>query len=249
MRLKDKTAVVTGGASGFGEGIVRRFAGEGARVVIADLNGDEGERLARALGDRVHAKATDVASDASIEHLAAFVHERFGLADIIVNNAGVPQPPLPLEEVDDPLFEKLVAVNMRSIFLMARHFVPPMKRAKKGVILNIASTAAARPRPRLAWYNATKGFVVTATSAMAIELAPFGIRVNAISPVAGDTPMLKTFLGNADTPEARAAFVATIPLGRLSTPADVASAAVFLCSDEASMITGAALEVDGGRTI
>jgi len=249
MRLKDKVAVVTGGASGFGEGIVRRFAEEGASVVIADLNGSVGESLARGLGKAACAQTTDVSKDASVAALSAFVLGRFGRIDIVVNNAGVPQPPLALEAVEDALFEKIVAVNMRSLFLMARHFVPPMKAAKKGAILNIASTAAVRPRPRLAWYNASKGFVVTATQSMAIELAPFGVRVNAINPVAGDTPMLKTFMGGADTPEARAQFMATIPLGRLSTPADVATAATFLASDEASMITGVALEVDGGRAI
>lgn len=249
MRLKDKVAVVTGGASGFGEGIVRRFASEGARVVIADLDAGASEKLARELGALATARATDVSNDASVAELASSVLKTFGRVDIAVNNAGVPQPPVPLENVDDALFERIIGVNIRAIFLTARHFVPAMKRARSGSILNIASTAGVRPRPNLAWYNASKGFAITATRAMAIELAPFDVRVNALNPVAGDTPMLKTFMGGQDTLEARARFTATIPLGRLSTPADIASAATFLCSDEASMITGVALEVDGGRCI
>ena len=249
MQLKDKVAVVTGGASGFGEGMARRFVAEGAQVVIADINAEGGETLAKELGRRARARTTDVSNDASVKALAAFVHDSFGPADIVINNAGVPQPPEPFESIGDARFEAIVAVNMRSIFLMARHFVPGMKRAKKGAVLNIASTAGVRPRPGLSWYCASKAFVIMATEAMALELAPFGVRVNALNPVAGDTPMLKAFMGGVDTPESRARFVSSIPMGRLATPADVAAAAVFLCSDEASLITGVALEVDGGRCI
>jgi len=246
MRLDGRIAVVTGGASGFGEGIVRRFVEEGARVVIADIN----EAPAVALANELAASAvvTDVSSAASVAALAARVQERFGRTDIVVNNAGMPQSPQALDSMQEAAFDRLLAVNVRSVFLMAQHFVPAMKRAKSGVILNIASTAGVSPRPNLTWYNASKGWVITATRSMAVELAPFGIRVNALNPVAGETPMLKAFMGE-DTPEIRARFLSTIPLGRFSTPGDIASAATFLCSDEASMITGVALEVDGGRCI
>jgi len=248
MRLKDKIAVVTGGASGFGEGIVRRFVEEGAWVVIADVNKDAGTRLAHELGERATAIATDVSNDVSVAALASGVLKSLGRIDVVVNNAGIGQVPTALEAMNDAQFEQIVAVNIRSIFLTSKHLVPAMKRAKSGAILNIASTAGVSPRPNLTWYNASKGWVITATRSMAVELAPFGIRVNALNPVAGETPMLKTFMGE-DTPEARARFLASIPLGRLSTPDDIASAACFLCSDEASMITGVALEVDGGRCI
>jgi 3-oxoacyl-[acyl-carrier protein] reductase len=246
MRLDGKVAVVTGGASGFGEGIVRRFVQEGARVVVADVNEGPAAALAGELG--AHAVQTDVSNDASVAALAANIQATFGRVDIVVNNAGIPQSPQPLDVVTEAAFDRLVAVNVRSIFHTTRHFVPKMKQAKSGVILNIASTAGVSPRPNLTWYNASKGWVITATRSMAVELAPFGIRVNALNPVAGETPMLKAFMGE-DTPEIRAKFLSTIPLGRFSTPGDIANAATFLCSDEASMITGVALEVDGGRCI
>ena len=248
MRLKDKVAVVTGGASGFGEGIVRRFLEEGAHLVIADIDADRLSRLGRELGEGAQTQVTDVSNDASVANLAGYTLKTLGRIDVVVNNAGKGQSPIALDAMDTESFESILAVNVRSIYLMAKHFVPSMKKAKAGAILNIASTGGVSPRPNLTWYNASKGFVITATRAMAIELAPFGIRVNALNPVAGETPMLKTFLGE-DTPERRAQFLATIPLGRLSTPADIASAACFLCSDEAAMITGVALEVDGGRCI
>jgi len=248
MRLKDKIAVVTGGASGFGEGIARRFAAEGANVVIADANGDAANRLARQLGEQASALTTDVTDEQSVAALSAHILKRFGRVDVLVNNAGVGQAPALLETMGAAQFETILAVNARSIFLTARHFVPTMKAAQAGAILNIASTAGVSPRANLTWYNASKGWVITGTGSIAIELAPFGIRVNALNPVAGETPMLKTFMGE-DTPEIRAKFLATIPLGRFSTPDDIASAACFLCSDEASMITGVALEVDGGRCI
>ena len=180
--------------------------------------------------------------------MAAAVLERFGGLDILVNNAGVGQSPKPLESIDEAEFDRLWAVNAKSVYLTARALVPGMKAAHAGAILNIASTGGVSPRPNLAWYNATKGWMIAATRAMAVELAPSGVRVNAINPVAGDTPLLATFMGE-DTPQARARITASIPLGRLSTPADIASAATFLCSDEASLITGVALEVDGGRCL
>jgi 3-oxoacyl-[acyl-carrier protein] reductase len=172
----------------------------------------------------------------------------FGHLDVLVNNAGVTHLPAAMEEIAEAEFDRVLGVNAKSVYLTARHLVPAMKARGQGVILNIASTAALSPRPRLVWYNASKGWMVTATKGMAVELAPFGLRVNALCPVAGETPLLKSFLGE-DTPEMRAKFLATIPLGRFSTPQDIGNAAAFLCSDEASMITGVALEVDGGRCI
>lgn len=246
MRLQNKTAIVTGGASGFGAGIVRKFLAEGARVMIADINGDAAFAMAKELGALVH--QVDVSNADSVNAMAAAALAAFGTLDILVNNAGVSHHPAPLDEISEADFDRVVAVNIKSVYLTARALVPHMKANRKGAILNIASTAAVSPRPRLSWYNASKGWMVTATKSMAIELAPLGVRVNAINPVAGETPLLKTFMGE-DTPEIRAKFLATIPLGRFSTPEDMGNAACFLCSDEASMITGVALEVDGGRVI
>lgn len=248
MRLLGERAIVTGGASGFGAGIVRRFVAEGARVAIADLNREAAEALASELGEPCIAVTTDVADAGSVAALFAAVEGSFGGASLVVNNAGMGVRPAPLEAMDDAGFDRLMAVNARSVFLTARHAVPAMKAAGRGAILNIASTGGVSPRPNLAWYNASKGWAIAAARAMAVELAPFGVRVNAINPVAGETPMLATFMGE-DTPEVRARFLAGIPIGRFSTPQDIASAAVFLCSEEASMITGVALEVDGGRCL
>ena len=248
MRLANERAIVTGGASGFGEGIVRRFVAEGARVAIADLDEAKARALADELGPACIAVRTDVADGASVEALFGAVNAAFGGVDIIVNNAGMGTTPAPLETMDEARFERLMGVNTRSVFHTARFGVPAMKAARHGVILNIASTGGVSPRPNLAWYNASKGWMIAATRAMAVELAPFGVRVNAINPVAGETPMLATFMGE-DTPEVRARFLASIPIGRFSTPADIAAAAVYLCSQEASMVTGVAMEVDGGRCI
>ena len=246
MRLKGKVAIVTGGASGFGEGIVRRFAAEGAKVVIADLNDEAAQKIARATDGL--AVATDVSKPADVKALAEAAVARFGDIDILVNNAGIGHKPQPLDTLPEDVFDRILAVNAKSVFLTAREIVPRMKARKKGAILNVASTGGVSPRPNLTWYNASKGWMITATRAMAVELAPFGVRVNAINPVAGETPLLATFMGQ-DTPEIRAKFLASIPIGRFSTPEDMANAALFLCSDEASMITGVALEVDGGRCI
>jgi len=248
MRLANERAIVTGGASGFGEGIVRRFLAEGAKVAIADLDEAKAKALADELGPDCIAVRTDVADGASVEALFAAVTKAFGGVDIIVNNAGMGTTPAPLDTMDEAKFERLMGVNTRSVFHTARCGVPAMKAAKHGAILNIASTGGVSPRPNLAWYNASKGWMIAATRAMAVELAPFGVRVNAINPVAGETPMLATFMGE-DTPEVRAKFLASIPIGRFSTPADIAAAAVYLCSQEASMVTGVAMEVDGGRCI
>ena len=243
-RLENRLAIVTGGASGFGEGIVRRFVEEGARVIIVDLNGEAAAKLAAELGEQTRPFAADVSKEADIAALA----EAAGPVDILVNNAGIGHLPQPLEGLPEEQFDRLFAVNAKSVYLTARHFVPGMKARGKGAILNVASTGGVSPRPNLTWYNATKGWMITATRAMAVELAPSGVRVNAINPVAGETPLLATFMGQ-DTPEIRAKFLASIPLGRFSTPADMGAAAAFLCSDDASMITGVAMEVDGGRCI
>ncbi|HEX9858070.1 MAG TPA: SDR family oxidoreductase [Paracoccaceae bacterium] len=246
MRLQGKTAIVTGAASGFGTGIARKFAAEGARVIVADINQDAAARVAGEIGGL--AVLADVARDDSVAALALAAFTAFGRLDILVNNAGITHLPAALEDVSEADFDRVLAVNAKSVYLTARHIVPHMKANRAGVILNVASTAGVSPRPRLNWYNASKGWMITATKAMAVELAPFGIRVNAINPVAGETPLLKSFLGE-DTPEMRAKFLATIPLGRFSTPEDIGNAACFLCSDEAAMITGVAMEVDGGRCI
>ena len=248
MRLENKTAIVTGGASGFGAGIAAKFVSEGAQVLIADINGTAAATLAEELGDRATSLAVDVSKRDSVEALAATALERFGHLDILVNNAGVTHLPSAMEQVSEADFDRVLAVNVKSVYLFAQALLPHMKARRQGVILNIASTGAVSPRPRLVWYNASKGWLVTATKAMAIELAPLGIRVNAINPVAGDTPLLKSFMGE-DTPEMRAKFLSSIPIGRFSTPADIGNAACYLCSDEASMVTGVALEVDGGRVI
>ncbi|QIE47172.1 SDR family oxidoreductase [Pseudohalocynthiibacter aestuariivivens] len=248
MRLSGKTAIVTGGASGFGAGIVRKFIAEGARVMIADLNLDMAESLARDLGTQAQVIRADVSDRVSVQALAQATVDTLGRIDILVNNAGTTHLPTPLEDVSEDDFDRVFAVNCKSVYLTARCIVPLMKAQHGGAILNVASTAGVSPRPRLNWYNASKGWMITATKAMAVELAPAGVRVNAINPVAGETPLLKSFLGE-DTPEMRAKFLSTIPMGRFSTPDDMGNAAAFLCSDEASMITGVCMEVDGGRCI
>ena len=247
-RLEGKRAIVTGGASGFGAGIARRFAEEGARVIVADLNDDAARALAAELGDADRGVKVDVSSAADVAALAETANRLLGGVDIVVNNAGDGHTPQPLDELSDEMFDRIANVNMRAIYLMSKAFVPAMKAQGSGAILNIASTGGVSPRPNLTWYNASKGWVITATRAMAVELAPFQVRVNALNPVAGDTPLLKTFMGE-DTPEVRARFLASIPIGRFSTPEDMGAAAAFLCSDDASMITGVAMEVDGGRCI
>lgn len=248
MRLEGKTAIVTGGASGFGAGIVRKFLAEGARVMIADIKGDGAKALAAELGDKAMVQQVDVSNGDSVSAMAAQAIMTYGKLDILVNNAGVTHLPAPLDEISEEDFDRVMAINAKSVFLTARHLVPHMKANGQGAILNVASTAGISPRPKLSWYNASKGWMITATKSMAIELASSGVRVNAINPVAGETPLLKTFMGE-DTPEVRAKFLSTIPLGRFSTPEDMGNAACFLCSDEAAMITGVAMEVDGGRCI
>jgi 3-oxoacyl-[acyl-carrier protein] reductase len=246
MRLEGKTAIVTGGASGFGAGIARKFAAEGARVLVADLNAEGAQFIASEIGG--FPGKVDVGNGTSVNALVGQALKELGRVDILVNNAGITHLPKPMEDVDEEEFDRVLRVNAKSVYLTARALVPHLKAQQSGVILNIASTAGVSPRPNLNWYNASKGWMITATKAMAVELAPHGIRVNALNPVAGETPLLKSFMGE-DTPEMRAKFLSTIPLGRFSTPEDLGNAACFLCSDEASMITGVAMEVDGGRCI
>ena len=246
MRLYGKTAIVTGGASGFGEGIVRRFVEEGAKVVVADINRDAAKDVAVQLG--CLSCTVDVSDAASVQAMADFVRRDLGHVDILVNNAGVTHMPQALDYVTEEDFDRVFAVNCKSVYLTARAFVPDMKKRGSGAILNVASTAGVSPRPRLNWYNASKGWMITATRTMAVELAAEGVRVNALNPVAGETPLLKSFMGE-DTPEMREKFLSTIPIGRFSQPEDMGHAAVYLCSNEASMVTGVCMEVDGGRCI
>jgi 3-oxoacyl-[acyl-carrier protein] reductase len=254
MRLQDKMAIVTGGGSGFGAGICTKFVAEGARVLVVDINEAAASGVATALGANARAHGADVARAADVRAMMDAAVQHFGRIDILVNNAGVTHLPQALEDVSEADFDRIVAVNMKAIYLAMREVVPRMKAQQtgrqgiRGVVLNMASTAGVSPRPRLGWYNASKGWVITATRANAVELAPAGIRVVALNPVAGETPLLKSFMGQ-DTPEIRARFLSTIPIGRFSTPEDLGNAACFLCSDEASMITGVCMEVDGGRCI
>lgn len=248
MRLKDKVAVVTGAGSGFGKGIAQRFAQERAKVIVADLNAETAQSVAAEIGEAAVAVTADVSQGADVATMVQAAVERWGRLDILVNNAGTTHRNKPVTEVSEEEFDRIFAVNVKSVYLGAKHAVPQMQSQGGGVILNVASTAGVRPRPGLVWYNTSKGAMITATKAMAVELAPHKIRVCAINPVAGETGMLHLFMGE-DTPEKRAQFVSTIPWGRLSQPEDMANAALFLCSGEADMITGACLEVDGGRCI
>lgn len=253
MRLAGKVAIVTGGGSGFGEGIAKRFAEEGAKIIVNDIDDDGGKRVAgeieKAQGQGgagyVHA---DVAKDGEVGAMVDSCLARFGRLDIMVNNAGVTHRNMPMLDVPEDMVDKILAVNVKAIYLAARHVIPLFRRQGGGVIINTASTAGLRPRPGLTVYNASKGAAITMTKSMAVEYAGDNIRVNALCPVAGETPLLPSFMG-ADTPEIRAKFKASIPLGRLSSPLDIANAALYLASDEAAFITGVALEVDGGRCI
>jgi len=248
MRLEGKTAIVTGGASGFGAGIAKKFIAEGARVMVADINSAAAADYARELGEYAIAQSVDVSNGDSVSAMTDAALAAFGHIDILINNAGVTHLPAALDEISEEDFDRVLSVNVKSVYLTARSIVPHMKTRGRGAILNVASTAGVSPRPRLSWYNASKGWMITATKSMAVELAPAGIRVNAINPVAGETPLLKSFMGE-DTPEMRAKFLSTIPIGRFSTPEDMGNAACYLCSDEASMVTGVAMQVDGGRCI
>ena len=246
MRLKNKIAIVTGGGSGFGAGIVKKFIQEGAKVVVADINLENAKKVAMDTGG--FAVEVDVSNSLSFKNMVDKTLEKFGKIEIMVNNAGITHLPNSMENISEAEFDKIFAVNSKSVFFSAKYLVPKMTSIGGGNILNVASTAGISPRPNLSWYNATKGWMISATKAMAIELASKKIRVNALAPVAGETPLLKSFMGG-DTPEKREKFLSTIPIGRFSTPDDMGNAACFLCSEEASMITGVVLQVDGGRCI
>jgi 3-oxoacyl-[acyl-carrier protein] reductase len=252
MRLREKTAIITGAASGFGEGIARCFAAEGCNVVVTDINDAECAKVAdsiRQAGGNAVERHCDVTSSDDWQEIVAATLSNYGSINIVVNNAGMPQRNQPLLDVDEETFDQIFDVNVKSIFHSAKHTVPALREAGGGSIINTASTAALRPRPGLTWYNGSKGAVVTFTKSMAVELAPDNIRVNALCPVAGDTPMLSEFLGGEVTNEMYAQFVSTVPLGRLSTPADIAKAALFFASSDADFITGVCMEVDGGRCV
>ena len=246
MRLKNKIAIITGAASGFGKGIAKKFTEEGANLIMVDINSKLLKKVSKSLSQD-HFVA-DVSKASNFNSLLKYVNKKYKSADIFVNNAGITHKPKPMEDVTEKEFDKVFNVNAKSVYYCGKYFVPKMKKLKSGVILNVASTAGLSPRPKLNWYNATKGWMITATKAMAIELAPYNVRVNALAPVAGITPLLKSFMGG-NTKKNKSAFLSTIPIGRFSTPQDMGNAACFLCSDEANMITGAILEVDGGRCI
>ena len=249
MRLQGKTAMITGGASGFGRGIAETFGREGANVVILDLNQAGAQEVASSISNHALAIEGDVTKKSDIERAVAQTVEQFGRLDIVVNNAGWTHVNQPMLEVDEDEFDKVFNINVKSIYLMTHAVVPLMRQQGGGVMINIGSTAGIRPRPGLTWYNGSKGAVNLMSRSMAVELAPDRIRVNAVAPVMGESAMLERFMGLPDTPENRAKFVAGIPMGRMSKPSDVANACLYLASDEAEFITGVVLEVDGGRTI
>ena len=248
-RLAGKTALITGAASGFGAEMARLYAGEGARVVIADINEGGAGQVAAAIGAAASPVRCDVTRRADVDAAVKHTLQAFGRLDIVVNNAGWTHRNQPLLQVSEAEFDRVYEINVKSIFHMTQAVVPIMRDQGGGVILNIGSTAGIRPRPGLTWYNGSKGAVNLLSKSMAVELAPMKIRVNCIAPVIGHTALLESFMGVPDTPENRAKFIATIPMGRMSEPADVARAALFLASDEAAFITGVEFPVDGGRTV
>jgi len=249
MRLKGKTALVTGAASGFGKGIAELFVAEGAKVAIVDLNEDGAKAVAESLGDAAIAIRCDVADGAQVAAAVKQTSEAFGSLDIVVNNAGWTNKNSPLMETDEETFRKIYDINVLSIFHMTKACVPMWRDQGGGVMINIGSVAGIRPRPGLTWYNSSKGAVNVMTKSLAVELAPDKIRVNCVAPVMGATGLLEQFMGMPDTPENREKFIATVPLGRLSEARDIANATLYLASDDADFITGVVMEVDGGRTI
>jgi 3-oxoacyl-[acyl-carrier protein] reductase len=248
MRLKDKTALVTGGASGFGRGIVQTFAREGARVAVLDINEEAARAVANVVGHGAIALHGDVSRRADVDAAVQAAAKAFDKIDILVNNAGVTHMRAPLLEVTEEEFDRIYAVNVKSIYLLALAVVPHFRRQRHGVIINIGSTAGLRPRPGLTWYNGSKAAVHVLSKSMAVELAPDRIRVCAIAPTIGETALLPRFMGG-DSEALREKFSASVPLGRISTPQDVANTALFLASDEASFLTGNVVEVDGGRCV
>ena len=249
MRLEGRVAIVTGAGSGFGQAIAERFAQEGAKVCIADLNGQAAERVAGEIGTAAIAVQGDVTKRADVDRMVAETEAAFGPVDTVVNNAGYTHKNQPMLDVGEADFDRVFDVNVKSIYLMTMAVVPKMRERGFGVIVNVGSTAGVRPRPGLTWYNASKGAVNLLSQSMAVELAPDGIRVNALAPVMGETGLLEAFMGVPDTPENRKKFEASVPMGRLSRPTDVAKAALYLASDDADFITGTVLPVDGGRCV
>ncbi|MBF0674483.1 SDR family oxidoreductase [Pseudomonas sp.] len=248
-QLKNKIAIVTGAASGFGACIARRYIEEGAKVVLADINYEGAARLADELGDNALAVACNVTSGEQVQAAVQACVDAFGVPDIVVNNAGTTHRNQPLMNVDEATFDRVYAVNVKSIFHMVKAVVPLMRERGTGSIINVGSVAGIRPRPGLTWYNGSKGAVNLLSKSLAVELGPDGIRVNNICPVMGETALLEDFMGMPDTPENRAKFVATIPLGRMAKPADIAAVAVFLATDDAAFLNGVELPVDGGRVV
>ena len=248
-QLTNKVAIVTGAASGFGAEIARQYVAEGAKVAVADINEEGARAVAASLGGSAFAIGCDVTSRADVQRLVDTTVERFGTLDIVVNNAGTTHRNQPLLDVDEATFDRVFAVNVKSIFHMTHAAVPVLRARRSGVILNVGSVAGIRPRPGLTWYNASKGAVNLLSKSLAVELGPDGIRVNAICPVMGESGLLEAFMGMPDTPENRKKFIATIPLGRLARPSDIAAVAVFLASDAAEFISGVEFPVDGARTV
>jgi 3-oxoacyl-[acyl-carrier protein] reductase len=249
MRLENKVTLVTGAASGFGTGIAETFAREGAKVAVVEINGEGAKAVASRIGEAALPIACDVASGAAVKAAVQATLDAFGRLDVVINNAGVCHRNRPMLEVDEAEFDRVFAVNVKSIFHMAHAAIPVMRAQGGGVIINVGSTAGLRPRPGLTWYNGSKAAANLLSKSMAVELAPDRIRVCGIAPVIGETALLETFMGVPDTPENRAKFLATIPLGRMSQPRDIANAALYLASDEADLVTGVVLEVDGGRCV
>lgn len=247
--LNQKTAIVTGAGSGFGAAIARAYVAAGAKVVLADINLEAAQAVASALGDNAMPVACDVTRFDQVQALVEQAKARFGGPDIVINNAGTTHRNQSMLDVDEATFDRVFSVNVKSIYHMARAVVPVMKANGGGVILNVGSVGAIRPRPGLTWYNSSKGAVRVMTKSMAVELAPDGIRVNLIAPVMAATGLLQDFMGVADTADNRARFVSTIPLGRMCDPEDVANVAVFLGSPQAHFLTGVEMPVDGGRSI
>lgn len=252
MRLKDKVAIVTGGGSGFGEGIAKRFSAEGCKIIVNDLRPEGGERVAKeinAAGGKAKFVQADVSKGSEWQRLVSETLSAYGALNIVVNNAGYTHKNQPMLNVSEDQFDRIYSVNVKSLYWSSIHVVPVFQKGGGGVFITVASTAGIRPRPGLTWYNGSKAAAIVTSRSMAVELAPHKIRVNTINPVMGETGMLEDFMGMPDTPENRKKFLGTIPLGRLSKPLDIANAALYLASDEAEFITGACLEVDGGRCV
>ena len=251
-RFSGKTVIVTGGGSGFGEAIAKRFARERASVVVADIDLARADRVVAqitAAGGTARSVRTDVSNAESVRAMIDAAVTAYGGLDVLINNAGFTHRSGPAWELDEAEYDRVFATNTKGVWLGVKYAVPVM-RSKGGVIVNTASMGAVAPRPGVTVYNATKGAVVTMTRGLAVELARFNIRVNAVNPVAADTPFMRGALGGDSLPDAnRAALISGIPLRRLTEPADVAAAVTFLASDDAAFLTGVCLPVDGGRSI